>query len=157
MNMKTILAGAFLTSILFVSCKKELQPQESSETVVSTEAATPSPENQTVENQFEVQNQTTQAPNPVQTQAAPTAPGMNPPHGQPNHRCDIAVGAPLSSPKAATPPPAPTMQAPAPQGQASVMPVDMKSGTTATAPGMNPPHGQAGHSCSVAVGAPLPK
>ncbi|WP_432672134.1 hypothetical protein [Flavobacterium sp. SM2513] len=156
--MKMILAGAFLSSILFVSCKKELQPQESSETPITETAPS---ENQTMEKQFEVQNQNPQAaqtPNPVQSQAAPTAPGMNPPHGQPNHRCDIAVGAPLSSPKAAaTPPPAPTMQAPAPQGQASVMPVDMKSGTTATAPGMNPPHGQAGHSCSVAVGAPLPK
>ena len=27
----------------------------------------------------------------------PTAEGMNPPHGQQNHRCDIAVGAPLDS------------------------------------------------------------
>ena len=26
-----------------------------------------------------------------------------------------------------------------------------------TQPGMNPPHGQAGHDCAVAVGAPLPK
>ena len=158
MNMKSILAGLFLSSTLFVSCKKELQPQESSETVVASETEVTSPENQSIEKQFEVQNpQANQAPNPVQTQPATTAPGMNPPHGQPNHRCDIAVGAPLSSPKAATPPPAATMQAPAPQGQASVTPVDMKSGTTATAPGMNPPHGQAGHSCSVAVGAPLPK
>lgn len=28
----------------------------------------------------------------------PTALGMNPPHGQPNHRCDISVGTPLNSP-----------------------------------------------------------
>ena len=28
---------------------------------------------------------------------------------------------------------------------------------TQTAPGMNPPHGQPGHRCDVAVGAPLPK
>lgn len=27
----------------------------------------------------------------------PVAAGMNPAHGQPNHRCDIAVGAPLNS------------------------------------------------------------
>ena len=27
--------------------------------------------------------------------AIPTAEGMNPPHGQENHKCDIAVGAPL--------------------------------------------------------------
>jgi len=32
-----------------------------------------------------------------------TAPGMNPPHGEPNHRCDIAVGAPLKSPAAPAP------------------------------------------------------
>jgi hypothetical protein len=33
----------------------------------------------------------------------PVAPGMNPQHGQPGHRCDIAVGAPLNSkPAAAT-------------------------------------------------------
>lgn len=28
-------------------------------------------------------------------EATPTPEGMNPPHGQTNHRCDIAVGAPL--------------------------------------------------------------
>ena len=32
-----------------------------------------------------------------------TPPGMNPPHGQPKHRCDIAVGAPLNSPVAKSP------------------------------------------------------
>ncbi len=35
------------------------------------------------------------APGTPQTIAAPTPEGMNPPHGQTNHRCDIAVGAPL--------------------------------------------------------------
>ena len=29
--------------------------------------------------------------------------------------------------------------------------------STPTAPGMNPPHGQEGHDCAIAVGAPLPK
>jgi hypothetical protein len=41
-------------------------------------------------------NQTPQtvvaAPQPVKTE-----PGMNPPHGQPGHRCDIEVGKPLNS------------------------------------------------------------
>jgi hypothetical protein len=32
-----------------------------------------------------------------------TAPGMNPAHGQPGHRCDIPVGQPLNSQPAATP------------------------------------------------------
>jgi hypothetical protein len=35
------------------------------------------------------------APQPVAQQA--TAAGMNPPHGQPGHRCDIPVGSPLNS------------------------------------------------------------
>jgi hypothetical protein len=38
---------------------------------------------------------------PTATVSAPpvqkVAPGMNPAHGQPNHRCDIAVGEPLNS------------------------------------------------------------
>lgn len=36
---------------------------------------------------------TTTTPTPVAT--TPTPEGINPPHGQTNHRCDIAVGEPL--------------------------------------------------------------
>jgi hypothetical protein len=87
-------------------------------------------------------------------QTQPTAPGMNPPHGQPNHRCDIPVGAPLNSKKAeattvkttdiqtsTTPPIA------APQNNTS---------STTVAAGMNPAHGQPNHRCDIPVGAPLP-
>jgi hypothetical protein len=74
----------------------------------------------------------------VATPTVATAKGMNPPHGQPNHRCDIAVGAPLNSkPVAATS--AATTTQPA----------------IVTAKGMNPPHGQPNHRCDIAVGAPL--
>jgi hypothetical protein len=92
-----------------------------------------------------------------------TPKGMNPPHGQPNHRCDIPVGAPLNSKPAtatttaATPTPVSgeiskniTVQSPPPL----ISPVPAN---TETPEGMNPPHGQAGHRCDVAVGAPLPK
>ena len=77
--------------------------------------------------------------------AAATVPGMNPPHGQPGHRCDIAVGAPLNSP--------PAKPATTTTGQpviTSSTPAQAK-----TAPGMNPAHGQPGHRCDIAVGAPL--
>jgi len=74
----------------------------------------------------------------------PTAAGMNPPHGQPNHRCDIPVGAPLNSkPQTATNPAATISTTPSP------------ATAQATAPGMNPPHGQPNHRCDIAVGAPL--
>ena len=74
-----------------------------------------------------------------------TAPGMNPPHGQPNHRCDIAVGAPLDSP-AGTGKAAPVT---------SQQNVPTQTTAPTTAPGMNPPHGQPNHRCDIAVGAPL--
>lgn len=38
---------------------------------------------------------------------AKTPKGMNPPHGQPGHRCDISVGAPLNSPVTAAKPATP--------------------------------------------------
>lgn len=95
---------------------------------------------------------------PAVTQPAPAANttnvALNPAHGQPGHRCDIAVGAPLNSaPAAANKPPAPTPSAPI------VMPTQPAPSTgtgTATGP-LNPAHGQPGHRCDIAVGAPLPK
>ena len=88
------------------------------------------------------------------TQTAPqtvTAPGMNPPHGQPNHRCDISVGAPLNSK-----PPAPaTTQPTAVTTQQPQITMKEIPTTTKTAPGMNPPHGEPNHRCDIAVGAPL--
>jgi hypothetical protein len=84
----------------------------------------------------------TQASNPViqstSTSSITAASGMNPEHGKPGHRCDIAVGAPLNS--------KPTAAAAKPATTPAVTPV---------APGMNPQHGQPGHRCDIAVGAPL--
>ena len=67
---------------------------------------------------------------------------LNPPHGQPGHKCEIPVGAPLDSPPSATAAPS--------TPSATTTPV-------VTAPGMNPPHGEPGHDCKVPVGDPLPK
>ena len=90
----------------------------------------------------------TQNPTVVQ----PTAPGMNPPHGQPGHRCDISVGAPLNS----KPAPAPaTTTGTTVTAQPQVTMKEVAPTTTKTAPGMNPPHGEPNHRCDIAVGAPL--
>jgi hypothetical protein len=74
------------------------------------------------------------------------AKGMNPPHGQPNHRCDIAVGAPLNS-------------KPAQPTTISSKPVVTPTAITTTEAQnsikLNPKHGEAGHRCDIAVGAPL--
>jgi len=158
MNTKTILSLVFVASIFLTSCKKELEPQESSETPATETVAAPENPIEVTPQAAPVATQTSATPQPVQqsTTAAPTAPGMNPPHGQPNHRCDIAVGAPLNSPKAAAPAP---HNAPNPNSLEKVAPktaISQPVATQQTAPGMNPPHGQPGHRCEIAVGAPLP-
>ncbi len=89
------------------------------------------------------------------TTATQTAAGMNPAHGQPGHRCEIAVGAPLNSAPAK---PATTTSTPVSNQPVvtSTTPVATPAATPiVTAPGMNPPHGQPGHKCEIAVGAPL--
>ncbi|HEU4496542.1 MAG TPA: hypothetical protein VFR70_05790 [Flavobacterium sp.] len=153
-----IMAGTVLAFALFaVSCKKELEPQDSAPSAeISTGAAAPQavpeqPVNMSAQPSMP-------APQPAQVpQPAPTAPGMNPPHGQPNHRCDIAVGAPLNSApaqKAPTAVPAPVAK---PAGTAPSNSVIIPSNTTGepVAAGVNPPHGMPGHRCDIAVGAPL--
>ena len=98
---------------------------------------------------------------------APAAAGnvqLNPAHGEPGHKCEIAVGAPLNS--------APSAQA-MPQMQISPQPAvavkaasapaaEVKSAPTESpvamlAKGLNPPHGSPGHDCAISVGAPLKK
>ncbi len=74
---------------------------------------------------------------------------LNPKHGEPGHRCDIAVGAPLIS----TPSTAPgTVSAPAPS-PAAVVPA-FNQGAAGNGK-LNPKHGEPGHRCDIAVGAPL--
>ncbi len=72
---------------------------------------------------------------------------LNPKHGSPGHRCDIAVGAPLNSTAQPAQQNAPVIQTlPA---QPKALP---KSGGTVK---LNPAHGQPGHDCAIAVGKPL--
>lgn len=93
----------------------------------------------------------------AQAPSEPTAPSdavaqLNPPHGQPGHRCEIPVGAPLdgSAPASSATTPI-TLEAPATVPTAtSANPMSGNSGK------INPPHGEPGHDCAVPVGSPLP-
>ena len=85
---------------------------------------------------------------------------LNPQHGQPGHRCDIAVGAPLNPPAtniqpivSATPP---TTLSSSPNTNTNIdaQKVVLPQVNTSTA-GLNPKHGEPGHRCDIAVGAPL--
>ena len=98
-------------------------------------------------------NNTAIATAPATTTTGVATAGLNPAHGQPGHRCDIAVGAPLNSPAAkpaTTATTATTTSQPVITSTPGAVAAPVK-----TAPGMNPPHGQPGHRCDIAVGAPL--
>ena len=165
MNIKNIFSLLFISLLMLTSCKKELEPQESSSTEAlppTENAAAVTPGQVPAENQnMEVTPaQMQQAAQPQQAQPAQVAAGMNPAHGQPGHRCDIAVGAPLNSPAGKpTPTPAPAITPTPAAGAATITPMNVSNPApaVATLPGMNPPHGQEGHRCDVSVGAPLPK
>ena len=104
----------------------------------------------------------------------PNNKGMNPAHGEPGHRCDIDVGAPLNSPPGKKSPPQPidinTINTNPPAGSTPISPSISTTPQPAiqpqstpvvqpgkTLPGMNPPHGESGHDCAIPVGSPLKK
>jgi len=79
---------------------------------------------------------------------------LNPQHGQPGHRCDIAVGAPLNAPATSIQPTVSATTAPVTTtpniDTKKVLPEVNSTGTA-----LNPKHGEPGHRCDIAVGAPL--
>ena len=92
---------------------------------------------------------------------------LNPQHGEPGHRCDIAVGAPLNTPmtnSSIQPSVTPTVTSTAtPTLATTVAPTitpgsEVKKATPNSNTGnatLNPKHGEPGHRCDIAVGAPL--
>ncbi len=131
---KALLFSIFTISALTVSCQdKDISAVESSNTV---QEATLEQKKQALQN-FVPSSNTTQS----------VGGAINPPHGQPGHRCEIPVGAPLNGNTAAP----------------KVTPVQNKSiggnnqpkATPVVAEGINPPHGQPGHRCDIKVGDPL--
>lgn len=157
--MKSFLSLLFVSSLLFISCKKELEPQDStipSKIVPFTEAAN-TQQNQTVMPTQTPQTQNTVNQNTAVSTPAAVAKGMNPAHGQPGHRCDIPVGAPLNSPVVPAKSNPVTTQTVSQQNSTPSTTTTTPAVTTPTPEGMNPPHGQEKHRCDIAVGAPLPK
>jgi hypothetical protein len=74
----------------------------------------------------------------------------NPPHGKPGHRHDLGDGALLPTTKTSLQTPGTSLNpvAAAPSTQAQAL-----DGASSVA--LNPAHGQPGHVCGIAVGAPL--
>jgi hypothetical protein len=163
--MKKILNSIYAISVLFfVSCGsnkngndeltsdiKEVSSQQSSGT--SDAAAAPT--------NLSVQSAQTPATTTAITPAGLTPAGtntagvkLNPAHGQPGHDCAIAVGQPLTGSKPAQTNPVQISSTPAPAtNTVTAAPPPIQA--TGTKSGLNPAHGQPGHRCEIAVGAPL--
>jgi hypothetical protein len=161
--MKSFLSLLFVSSLLLISCKKEVESQNSTASanmVPFTEVGKQMRNEASIANQAE-QNSNIVNQNQAISAADPVAKGMNPAHGQPLHRCDIPVGAPLNSPVATAKNIPATQQITSQQSQSVAADptntVTTPVVTTPTLEGMNPPHGQTNHRCDIAVGAALPK
>lgn len=152
MNLKIVISSVVVSSLVLISCKKELEPQKNTPTSELVKLG--------------LVKDTTKTKSVVQAPAAnpntvlSDTKGLNPAHGQAGHRCDIAVGAPLNSPATAQ------QQAPntTTTGAANMQVINTNQKnvvTTSTvtpvkvAKGMNPAHGQPGHRCDIPVGTPL--
>jgi hypothetical protein len=144
-------------SIFFVACggndypekDKSIVPQESINDVGATMDSGGVVVDQPVNiNALPAATITTNAGITPPTKAKANIAGLNPAHGEPGHRCDISVGAPLNSP-------ATTSSAQPVQTITSSAPVaaPVTGGLNTGSP--NPAHGEPGHDCSIAVGAPL--
>lgn len=125
-NTKRISAVLFAMVTLLVFSCRENQKTEDKANTTQTNTTTP------------VQNTQT----PVKSADGVT---LNPSHGQPGHRCDIAVGAPLDSKPAQI----------NTNTQKSDVILDNNNTTTLPKGTLNPAHGQPGHNCAVKVGEPL--
>ena len=178
--MKASFSLLLLSSLALFSCKKEEETSATNErtnvvpfTQMAAAPATATPpatssntayvgkEEKKESVMYQYKYTMVKNPNAVATTTKiVTKPGMNPPHGQPKHRCDIPVGAPLNSPvaKTTTAPKTSVVTTPAVASGSNVPALLATTPeATPTPEGMNPPHGQPKHRCDIAVGAPLPK
>ncbi|SHH00116.1 hypothetical protein [Pedobacter caeni] len=91
-------------------------------------------------------------------------PANNPAHGQPYHDCALPVGAPLNAKNNTPAAPGTPVAVPATPVATQATPVSVTTSPATTPTSvpknqkevrLNPAHGQPGHSCAIAVGAPL--
>lgn len=156
--MKNIFLGIICTSLAIVSCKKDEKP-----TLLKDENGNSQPAALVSNNPQASLLQQSGITTQNTTTSAPTQAGINPPHGQPGHQCEIPVGQPLNAKAGGTTGQNIAVNPNQPQA-IQIDPNAMNAGKTGTkspisqvktAPGMNPPHGEAGHRCDIQVGQPL--
>jgi hypothetical protein len=158
--MKNLITPLFIIAFVLISCKNETENQPPKAVVPFYQVANQQ-QNQTLKTAQPDQGQSLYPASSTQTTTTQTqtvtapvavAKGMNPSHGQPGHRCDIPVGAPLNTAVATNKSSANQVIN---QSNMTVTPSSTAVTTAPTPKGMNPPHGQPGHRCDIPVGSPL--
>lgn len=123
-NLTAVCSFLFVT-ILLVSCNNSKPVERIPESQIAAEPVEPLPEPvpKTVTNNGNL--------------------AINPAHGEPGHRCDIQVGAPLPGATSTVNP--------------AIFEASQKTPTaqTAVSSNLNPAHGEPGHRCDIPVGSPL--
>lgn len=149
--MKQSVSLLIVSAMLVTSCKDDQSTAKGDPRLIVpfTQQASTGIQNQSPVGATQQNHNLFRENNTVTTSAV--AVGTNPAHGQPNHRCDIPVGAPLNSVANGTSI-AQTTNMPVATTQTNVQTTAVKQ---VTAKGMNPPHGEKNHRCDIAVGAPL--
>ena len=144
-----IFALIVTSAVLLLSCDKK-------ETVIQGEVTDPVVDSiQVVDSTI---NGADAVAEPVVMNSSAGRPALNPEHGQPYHRCDISVGAPIdSAPEQNTAPQVVPQQAQSGNSfNTSPISPSLSSGTPVGAkPAINPDHGEPYHRCDLQVGAPL--
>jgi hypothetical protein len=166
------------TLLFFISCSPARQDSGQNQQTPVLLTTPEQPVSPITEPAQPVETETTAQPSPEQNNAEVM---LNPPHGEPFHRCDIPVGAPLNSapanttrqttsnpvqaarPQTSNPAPtisnnptAPTLENAMRMNSGQTRTTSQTNNNTGTKPRLNPPHGQPWHRCDIAVGSPLP-
>jgi hypothetical protein len=173
--MKATFYSLILSCLVFYSCKKDdnVTPKTRTNVVPFTQMTLNTPtttatiqsnayvakEEKKESIMYQYKYTVVNKPNSKISSKIITKPGMNPPHGEPKHRCDIPVGAPLNSaiPTISSNPKSTATLTAGTSNTPTVPPLLATTTETTTPEGMNPAHGQPKHRCDIAVGAPLPK
>ena len=136
---KSTFSALAIAAAAFVSCNSGINKKETATQFTPAPAATALP------------SLTTDSAN-VPATSQPATVALNPAHGAPGHRCDVAVGAPLPSAGASVAPAGSASPVPPVNNAPSSVISPVQSGSAVR---LNPPHGQPGHDCAVEVGKPL--
>ncbi len=156
MKLNYIAIAAFL-GLAAISCNSGVDQTRNQNTLTTQPANLPSlPLTNTVAQKQDSGPQIPTTTAAIPTATASTGAALNPAHGQPGHRCEIAVGAPLPSAAInSTTPQATTSSTIQPQNPIINNTPQQLTVPAKAASGLNPAHGQPGHRCDIAVGEPL--